>query len=155
MEDSGITNLYIDKLMNNISKSFQGTYSSNNIPTFNNHNFSLIINTSKQSETGTHFIALCIFEDKILYFDSFGLKNYNSDIVQYLKKYNQKIIYSTKCIQDPISDHCGFFCISFILSIEKNMSLVSFLKLFSTKVLLINDYICIEIIKYHIKFPCI
>ena len=35
MEEEGISNVYIDHLMNKISSSFRGTFSIDNIPTFN------------------------------------------------------------------------------------------------------------------------
>ena len=54
MEENGISNVYIDKLMEKISISFNGTFSIDNIPVFNDDVFSIIINLSKQNEIGTH-----------------------------------------------------------------------------------------------------
>ena len=73
MEENGISNVYIDKLMKKIScRSFNGTFSIDNIPVFDDDVFSIIINLSKQNEIGTHFIAVYVLENKIIYFDSFG-----------------------------------------------------------------------------------
>ena len=70
MNQNGISNIYIDQLMNKISWSFRGTFSANNIPKFKDNFFSLIVNLSNEGETGKHFIAIFITENKILYFDS-------------------------------------------------------------------------------------
>ena len=75
MEEEGISNVYIDHLMNKISSSFRGTFSIDNIPTFDDECFSLIVNLSKESEKGSHFIAISSSKNKIVYFDSFGIPN--------------------------------------------------------------------------------
>ena len=58
--------------MEKISRSFNGTFSIDNIPVFEDDVFSVIINLSKQNAIGTHFIAVYVLENKIIYFDSFG-----------------------------------------------------------------------------------
>ena len=80
MSEESISNIYIDQLMKKISWSFRGTFSCNNIPIFNDENFSLIVNLSREGEIGTHFIAIIISSNQILYFDSFGIQNTNDDI---------------------------------------------------------------------------
>ena len=80
MNQNGISNIYIDQLMNKISWSFRGTFSANNIPKFNDKYFSSIVNLSNEGETGTHFIAIFITENKILYFDSLGSFQINPNI---------------------------------------------------------------------------
>ena len=80
MEADGISNIYIDHLMKTISLSFRGTFSLDNIPTFEEETFSVIVNLSKVGERGSHFIALFILENKIWYFDSFGTLQINKII---------------------------------------------------------------------------
>ena len=77
MEEEGISNIYIDSLMNKISRTFYGTYSIDNIPEINNDVFSVIVNLSKRNEKGTHFIAVSSRKNKIIYFDSLGNQNIN------------------------------------------------------------------------------
>ena len=151
MEGKGITNLYIDQLMNKISSSYRGTFPCDTIPHFFDENVSLIINLSRHNEEGSHLISIYIFKRKIIYFDPFGIKSNNTYINKYLSKYNKKIIYSKKPVQHILSSHCGFFVMSFILFIEKHKSLAKYLSLFITKHLIYNDFICVEIIKYYIK----
>ena len=133
MSEESISNIYIDQLMKKISWSFRGTFSCNNIPIFNDENFSLIVNLSREGEIGTHFIAIIISSNQILYFDSFGIQNTNDDIKKYLKKYKRKISYSKNQIQHLSSSHCAFFCISFVLSIENWISPKLYFKLFDKK----------------------
>ena len=152
MEENGISNVYIDKLMKKISsRSFNGTFSIDNIPVFDDDVFSIIINLSKQNEIGTHFIAVYVLENKILYFDSFGNQVNDSSLKRYLKKYRKSIIFSNIQLQNLLSSHCGFFCVAFILCIENGMSLDNFLKQFYRNNLHLNDYICVNIIKIFIN----
>ena len=151
MEEKGITNLYIDELMNKISSSYRGTFPCDTIPHFFDENVSLIINLSRHDEKGSHLISIYIFKRKIIYFDPFGIKSNNTYINKYLSKYNKKIVYSKKSLQHILSSHCGFFVMSFILFYEKHKSLTKYLALFNTKHLKCNDFICVEIIKYYIQ----
>ena len=151
MEEEGISNIYIDNLMNKISKTFWGTFSIDNIPLIKNDIFSVIVNLSKQNEKGTHFIAVSSRKNRIIYFDSLGNQNIDITFKKYLKKYKKQIIYSNFQLQNLFSNHCGFFCISFILCMENNISLENFLKIFNRKNLYLNDYICIEIVKFYIN----
>lgn len=155
MIEKGITNVYIDKIMSQISSSYKGTFACNVIPYFDNQTFSLIINLSTDREKGSHFISLFVLKNKIVYFDSYGLKNNNKFVEKYLQKYNKQIIYSNKTIQHISSAHCGYFAMSFILSLENNISLIKFLSFFRENNLIVNDYICVKIIKYFIKNSCI
>ena len=150
MEADGISNIYIDHLMKAISLSFHGTFSLDNIPTFEEETFSVIVNLSKVGEKGSHFIALFILENEIWYFDSFGTLQINTIIEKYIK--NIKKIYTKNQIQGPLSSHCGFFCISFILCIENKITPKIFFKMFHKNKLYINDNICIEIINFYIKY---
>ena len=90
MGDGGISNIYIDSLMEKISSSFRGTFSIDKIPMFKEENFSIIVNLSKENEKGTHFIGISLLKNVIIYFDSYGVEAINSTIDKYLKKYRKK-----------------------------------------------------------------
>ena len=90
MEEEGISNIYIDSLMNKISRTFYGTFSIDNIPEINNDVFSVIVNLSKRNEKGTHFIAVSSRKNKIIYFDSLGNQNINLTLKKYLKTIKNK-----------------------------------------------------------------
>ncbi len=152
MGEDGISNVYIDTLMEKISSSFRGTFSIDNIPMFTEKSFSIIVNLSKENEKGTHFIGISLFKNVIVYFDSYGVETINLTIEKYLKKYRKKIIHSNIQLQHLFSSHCGFFCISCILCLENNIPFHKFLKIFHKKDLYLNDYISIKIITSFIKY---
>lgn len=152
MDVDGVSNIYINDLMKKISCSFRGTFSKDNIPTFEEESFSVIVNLSKEGETGTHFVALFVLKNKIWYFDSFGNLQSDSIIKKYLKRYKKRILYTENQIQHPLSFLCGFFCISFILCIENMIPLEMFFKMFHKKKLHLNDYICVQIIIFFIRY---
>ena len=103
MEEEGISNLYIDGLMEKISDSFRGTFPIDKIPSFKDESFSIIVNLSRENGKGTHFIAISSSKNTIVYFDSYGVEHINSNIEKYLKKYRSKIFFFeysiTTCIQ--------------------------------------------------------
>ena len=113
--------------------------------------FSLIVNLSNEGETGTHFIAIFITENKILYFDSLGSFQINPNIKHYLETYKKPISYDQKQIQHLLSSHCGFFCIAFIICIENMIQTKFFLKIFHKRKLYLNDFICEKIITNFIR----
>ena len=152
MEEGGISNMYIDNLMEKISSSFRGTFSIDKIPMFKEEKFSIIVNLSKENEKGTHFIGISVSENVVVYFDSYGLETIDLTIEKYLKKYGKKIFHSNIQLQHFFSSHCGFFCISFILCLENNIPFHKFLKMFHKKDLYLNDYISIKIITSFIEY---
>ena len=89
--EEGISNVYIDHLMNKISSSYRGTFSIDNIPTFDDEIFSIIVNLSKENEKGSHFIAISSSKNKIVYFDSFGIPNKILSLEKYLEKYKKRL----------------------------------------------------------------
>ena len=63
------------------SITFIGTFSSDNLPHLHgNKNVSLIVNLSQAHRKGSHYIAIIIENDKVLYFDSFGLSCFVKEI---------------------------------------------------------------------------
>ena len=144
----GLTNKYIENLVHilDISNSFKGAFSSDNIPLFSDYNVSLICNLSKSNEKGSHFVAIYIKSDRIFYFDPLGLQCVVKEICDYLKIYNKRIIHSLRAIQHPMSFHCGYFCTGFILAMSKKYSLIQFQNLFTPTKLLENDKIICDFI---------
>ena len=137
--------------MDKISRSFQGTYSIDNIPTIKNNDFSIIINLSKQNKKGSHFVAIFNKQNRIIYFDSLGSQNIHRTLQKYIKKYKKQVTYSNIQLQHIFSNHCGFFCMSFILCLENDVTFNNFLDFFYRKKLHLNDNICIDIIKFFIN----
>lgn len=96
-------------------KGFKGVYSSNNIPTLDEDNTSLIINFDKVHEPGSHFVAVYRKNNnKVIYFDPLKLGVMPIDIARYLNRFTHVFDFSTQ-LQSDNSTYCGFFCILFIL----------------------------------------
>ena len=111
---------------------------------------SYICNLSNSKSKGSHFVALQIKKNGVIFFDSYGLQCTNKDILQKLNDIGfNEITYCTKCVQSLFSEFCGFFCLAFLIFTE-NKSVESFLDLFDENDLEKNDTICINIIKEHI-----
>ena len=101
------------------NKDFLGVFSKNNVPKLKN-NQSTIVNLANSNDTGTHWIAMKVINNKLFYFDSYAIpyipyiiKNQYSD---------NKIIMNIYRIQSNDSNECGKFCIMFIQSNIKNES---------------------------------
>ena len=90
-----------------------GVYSKDRIPSERRVG-SYIINMQDYDDgQGSHWIAFKIFSNgKVCYFDSFGVI-YPEDIGEFLKIF-KPIAYNNRQIQDPKSEMCGWFCLSFI-----------------------------------------
>jgi hypothetical protein len=93
---------------------FQGVYSSNNINSYNNFPYGLVVNTDRAGEPGTHWVAIFVKNaDNVEYFDSYG-EPPNSNIENFLK--NFKIINKNKTkIQSIFDISCGPHVIYYII----------------------------------------
>ena len=115
-----------------------------------NRDESYICNLSNSNFKGSHFVAIQIKKNEVIFFDSYGLQCTNKDILQKLSDIGfNEITYCSKCVQSLFSEFCGFFCLAFLMFTE-NKSVDSFLDLFDENDLEKNDNICINIIKEHL-----
>ena len=105
-----ISNFKINEILKN-NKNYIGTFIKNNVPILKN-NESTIINLANSYNKGTYWIAMKFMNNKLFYFDSYGI-SFIPDIIR--KKYpNSKIITNIYRIQSNSSNECGKFCIMFI-----------------------------------------
>jgi hypothetical protein len=114
-------------------------------------NQSIIVNLSPSWTIGSHYVAIFARKNHIIYFDSFGLDCFNKDIHEELKKYNQDIIHSNKQIQSFLSFHCGFYCIHFLICMERQQSFKTYLNMFQDVKLKENDQFVVNMIKKYVK----
>ena len=147
----GLENEYVNELGNLIcGDGFLGVFPSDIQPQIKvgQCKFSVIFNTDEHTEKGSHFVAIFRNKSKFFYFDSFGKNCKYKNIKMFIKKNlnNQKYIYNNKCIQAEDSLFCGFFCISFINSLNKNSSLDKFISNFSLNNLTKNDNVVSKMI---------
>ena len=90
---------------------FIGVYSRDNLP----HKIkdgAHVINLAEYSDIGTHWIALCVNNKTVTYFDSFGIERIPKEIKNFTN--NKNIIANIYRIQNHDSIICGYFYIGFI-----------------------------------------
>ena len=111
-----MSNLKIDGILKN-NVNCIGTYSKDNIPILKN-NESTIVNLDDSLGKGTHWISYKKINDKMFYFDSYGVA-YIPDIIknQYPK---HKLICNIYKIQSMDANQCGRFFILFVKADIKN-----------------------------------
>ena len=146
----GLSNKYIQNLGELMcGKNFAGVYPCDIQPQFNKrvHKFSVIFNTDKHNESGSHFVAIFCNKNKLFYFDPFGKKCTNKYIKKFIVKHlkDRKCFYNATPIQNIKSLFCGLFCLSFIISENKQIPFKKYLFSFSKNNKL-NDSIVTEMI---------
>ena len=107
-----------------------------------------IINLSSSNHSGSHWIAIQVnTPHEAEYFDPYGLDCFDSFIKKAFEEQNITVDTFKKTIQDPSSQFCGLYCVAYILCRELDISKCTFASFFDDNELLINDIICVEIIK--------
>ena len=89
---------------------FNGVCSRDNLPRIRDRAY--IINLDKYSDIGTQWIALCVQNNNVNYFDSFGVEHIPEEIKTFAGNKNIKAIIFR--IQAHDSKMREFFCIGFI-----------------------------------------
>ena len=82
------------------------------------NNKSTIVNLADSFNKGTHWIGMKFINNKLFYFDSYGIP-FIPDIIN---KQFKKIITNIYRIQSNYSNECGKFCILFIKANIQNES---------------------------------
>ena len=121
-----LINFEIQRYYQNEPK-FNGVYSRINLPRIKDETY--VISLDEFKSIGTHWIALYVNANNLIYFDSFGLEH----IPEELKKFvENKYIINIYRIQAYNSIMSGYFCIRFINSMLKGKSLLDYANLFSS-----------------------
>ena len=83
-----LTNFEIQKYHKNESK-FNGVYSRDNL---NNKikDRAYLINLDEYSDIWTYMVAMCVYNDDVTYFDSFGIEHIPKEIKEVVKNKNIK-----------------------------------------------------------------
>ena len=94
-----------------------------------------------------HWMGVMFINKRLcLYFDSFGEKVQDSELVDYLSAASYSyVIYNSVQIQHDSSDKCGLFCVLFIKLVHSLVSFTTFLQLFNRNNLVYNDWLIDEI----------
>ena len=87
-----------------------GVYSRNNLPKIKDGAY--VINLDEYESIGTHWKALYVNDNNIIYFDSYGVENIPKEIRKFIG--NKNIITNIYRIQAYDSIMRGYFCTGFI-----------------------------------------
>jgi len=134
----GLTNDYLEKITKKIvcNHHFLGVFPCDIHPNINvNKTFSIIFNTGDSTTSGEHFVAIYRNKKSFFYFDSFGLKPNDINIIDFIEKNRQSRHFSwnNKPMQDKLSNFCGFYCLAFIVSKDRNISFNVFKRFINKK----------------------
>ena len=143
----GVTSSFLNSTMNHMHE-FAGVFPRDSMPILKKPGkfpIYMVINSDTSAEAGEHWLGLILYNNKCLYFDSFGGCIQHKSILKYLKKYNYTTYeYSSRTIQPYYSSMCGYYVLAFILSIHCGMTYSSFIDQFNY--VKYNDNIVINIL---------
>ena len=125
---------------------FKGCFSLDELhkirPDYNDFASSYIINTFESFiPQGGHWLVATFGTEggHIELFDSLAEKDLiPPPILHTLSKFGE-VVFNSQAIQHPLSDYCGFFCISRVISIYKKQQLGAFISKFNFDDLFRND----------------
>ena len=120
-----LTNFEIQKYYQNQTK-FNGVYSRDNLPEIKDEEY--VINLNEYFDIGTHWIALYVQKNDVIYFDSFGVEHIK-EIKTFISNENIKTNIFRIQAYDLIMS--GYFCIGFINLMIPGKTLTNFTNLFS------------------------
>ena len=122
-----LTNFEIQKYYQNEPRS-NGVYSRDNLTKIKD--VAYITNLDEYSDIGTHWVALYVHNDDVIYFDSFGLEHIPKEVKAFINGFLSmtKNIFR---IQAYDSIMCGCFCIGFIDFVLAGKTLTEYTNLFS------------------------
>ena len=139
-----LTNIEISEYYSNEPR-FNGVYSRDNLRKITQKG-AYVINLDEYQNTGTHWIALFIKTNEVIYFDSFGIEHIPKEINKFISN-NKKIKANIFRIQAYDSIMCGYFCIEFINYMFKGKTLLDYTNLFSPNDFKKNDRVIKRIFK--------
>ena len=122
-----LTNFEISEYYKNEPR-FNGVYSRDNLPKTIKKG-AYVINLDEYTDIGTHWIALYVKNNEVIYFDSFGVEHIPKEINKFIG--NKDIKANIFRLQAYDSIMCGYFCIEFINYMFDGKSLIDFTSLFS------------------------
>ncbi len=127
-------------------KTFKDCLARDELPTKPEWPSCYVINTEPRHKPGQHWIALNFDTNGHAYFFcSYGMPPAYYKLEQYIKTNSSKYTFNQKRIQGN-SNYCGFYCIFFLLFINRN-DLKTFFDKFKTNLFENDNYIFNEINK--------
>ena len=100
-----------------LGSQFHGVYARDTLP-MSKKNGAYVINFDKESDPGSHWIAVYVHDSDVEYFDSFGRKPSVHEIIFFL---GPTYTYNTVKLQPMLSKCCGYYCIYFLVMRHNNI----------------------------------
>ncbi|PCJ29142.1 MAG: hypothetical protein COA94_02420 [Rickettsiales bacterium] len=121
ISSEGLTNIFVENYLAEHCHTFRGVFSADRIPNILalEKRFSIVVNLSNYGEIGSHFIAIIVFEDHVIYIDVLGEECTNKHIKKYLDYLRKPIQSNIRKIQSNTSRCCGFFAIVYVMYFER------------------------------------
>ena len=104
-----------------------------------------VTNLDEYADVGTHWTALYVINNKVIYFDGFGVEHVPKEIKRFIGHKNTKT--NIFRIQEDNAIICGYFCIGSIDFMFSGRSFVDFTSLFSLYDFKKNDKIILDYFK--------
>lgn len=120
----------VDPILN---QHFLGTFAIDKIPPprLVKAKTGMIINYDSHKSPGSHWVAIWVKSDgNVEFFDSFGLPPIKTSLKQYLYSISNNITYNQNKLQSFSANTCGLWCVLFLISRVRNVSLQSFVSAF-------------------------
>ena len=147
------SNYYINAILHPLTE-FGGVFNTTTISQAKFKHFPcyLVVNLSPHGTPGSHWVELVLNKTSVFYFDSLGRKCYSPKIKKFIHSLGYKEYdYLKKPIQNILSSHCGFFVMSYFLSLALGISTEKYLSRFRDASLS-NDKVSKNIVlKYYRK----
>lgn len=129
-------------------KTFKGVFASDDLPFNVKLPACFVINLSRKTESGSHWVALFInIYGHAYYFDSFGIPPRNKEIIFFIRSHAKKFDFNKKQIQHISSSKCGKFCCAFIVATLLNKKIKNFMNTFSSN-LYVNEIVIEKLYEY-------
>jgi hypothetical protein len=122
-------------------KDFLGVFARDTLPKPNKYSYSLIANTDKYQDAGSHWIA--IYVDELgcgTYFDSYGLPPLQVEFLKFLENYTKEFSYNKITLQCTDCVTCGEYACAYLILRTAGYDHDDFMKLFTLNTVS-NDYI--------------
>jgi hypothetical protein len=91
-----------------------GVYSAENLPSKINRPAAIIVHSENSDKDIGHWLAIYLTKKCAFYFDSYGLKPYVNNHINFLARNANKVYYNKKCYQAPATTVCGGYCLVFL-----------------------------------------
>ena len=99
-------------------KNYRGAYLSDKIPNSPGDTNFYVVNMDSGKVSGTHWLSILEFPDKIYYFDPFGFPP-NRNVLKWIKSRNKPYLYNSTDVQPINSTACGKYVKFLIANVAK------------------------------------